>query len=91
MDILKAQARKEHRQWTLNKQTFPSALVRMGIVTPSENGRSANLLRIAGKPQRRLHITHFLLDTPPEDGDRAVTDEAVTGAVTSEAVTLTKR
>jgi len=91
MDLLKAQARKEHRQWTLNKQTFPSALVRMGIAMPSENRRSANLLRIAGKPQRRLHITNSLLDTPPEDDDRAVTNkEAVAGAVTSEAVTPTR-
>jgi hypothetical protein len=72
MDILKTQARKEHRQWTLNKQTFPSALVRMGIATPSEDGRSSSRPYIAGKRSRRLHLTNSLWDIDPDPDERAV-------------------
>lgn len=67
MDLLRVQARKEHRQWTLNKQTFPSALVKMGIVTPGEDGRSTRRPYVAGKQVRRLSIASFLWDTDLEE------------------------
>src|SRR5437667_1907283 len=64
MDLLKAQASREHRQWTLNKRTFPGAIVRMGIALPGRD-QSCDRVYIAGKRSRRLHIPSSLWNTDP--------------------------
>src|SRR5437667_9218678 len=55
-------------------------MVRMGIVTPSEDGRSSSRPYIAGKRSRRLHLTNSLWDINGDPEERAVppnpTDEA---------------
>ena len=53
---LRLQARKDGKQWTLNKQTFPSAMVRLGIAVPGPDGRNCQRPYIANRQQRRLSV-----------------------------------
>jgi hypothetical protein len=66
-DELKDIARREDIKWTYNNQTFPGALVRMGIVTPSylqggRVGRAAQRPYVNSKQVRRLVVDALLLD-----------------------------
>jgi len=72
-ELLKERAAYERIKWTYTAQTFPGAMVAMGIVESKiEAGkqRSTHRLRIAGKLERRLLVRSENLSPDNSDDER---------------------